>query len=172
MLLWSSFKCSNRVAICGVVVACVLAHASCQQIPREERAPLEAEPNANSLVENTEKEKPVDRIEWPDEPLDDTPSAVTFLSLVRAPNESLRAKVRIFNFAEQDLSQLVLELSCKDVDGRSIPCIKPWSTSRSVPARSHVTHVISAHLPAETDSIDINVIEAKFTDGRNWPEKD
>jgi len=155
-----------------VLVAGLLALASCQQIPREERGPLEAEPIANQGVESPKEAKTVDLIEWPDEPLDDTPAAVTFLSLVRSQNESLRAKVRIFNFAEQDLNQLVLELSCKDVDGRSIPCIKPWSTSRVVPARSHVSHVISAHLPAETDSIDISVIEGRFADGRSWPEKD
>ena len=144
---------------------------SCQQIPPQERDPFNKPVSDIKSAEKKEEVRPVDRVEWPDEPLDDTPAAVTFLGLTRAKNDSLRAKVRIFNFTEKDLTELEVELLCRDADGRSIPCIKPWSTTRNIPARSHVTHVIGAHLPAESDTIEVSVVQAKFTDGNKWPEK-
>ena len=173
MLQWFLSKFSNNaVNRCAFLTVFAITSLSCQKIPPAERPPLTQNAPAATAESPIEgKSKTIDRIEWPDEPLDDTPAAVKFLSLIRAKNESLRAKVRIFNFTEQDLGQLSMELLCKDVDGRSIPCIKPWTTTRNIPARSHVTHVIGAHLPAESDTIEVKVIEAKFIDGRNWPEK-
>ena len=172
MLLWSlSRSSSNMMRTHHVIGLSLLLCYSCQQIPPQERGSTSQTVPDTKSADKQQNVRPVDRVEWPDEPLDDTPAAVTFVSLTRAKNESLRAKVRIFNFTEKDLAQLELELLCRDVDGRSIPCIKPWSTTRNVPARSHVTHVIGAHLPAESDSIEVSVIHAQFADGNKWPEK-
>ena len=151
------------------LMATMLFAVHCNTTPRERALPegqVEAPPGTPSEA------RPIDRVEWPDEPLDDTPAVVTFLSLVRSSDESLRAKVRLFNFSETDLIELEMELACKDEDGRALPCIKPWKTTRNVPARSHVTHVIGAHLPQNTDDIQVTMKSAKFSDGNRWPAQD
>ena len=137
------------------------------QSPDKSSAPVEVTQDAPE----DSPPKPVDRVEWPDEPLDDTPAAAQFLSLVRAEDESLRAKVRLFNFSETDIVELELELQCNDKDGKKVPCLKPWKTTRKVPARSHVSHVVGAHLPAELEDITIRVVGARMADGNRWPKK-
>lgn len=151
----------------------ILAHGLLSSCSPEDQSPGEN----SALGEATEEApadsppKPVDRVEWPDEPLDDTPAAAQFLSLVRAEDDSLRAKVRLFNFSETDITELQLELQCNDKDGKKVPCLKPWKTTREVPARSHVSHIVGAHLPAELEDITIRVVGARMADGNQWPKK-
>ena len=163
-------KLPHRALTAGLLLMLIGGMASCAL--DESAAPSATLPGTEANpTEKVTPTKPVDRVEWPDEPLDDTPAAAQFLSLVRAKDDSLRAKVRLFNFTETDISELELELQCSDKDGRKIPCLKPWRTTRQVPARSHVSHVIGAHLPEELEDISIRIVGARMADGNQWPKK-
>ena len=91
---------------------------------------------------------------------------------MKAGDDSLRAKVRIFNFNEVDATRMKLELECSDEEGRPVKCVKDWEASRVIPARSHATHVIGAHLSKEIADITTTVKEISFVDGTLWPEAD
>jgi len=171
MSQWSLSKLwINHLRIPGALTAALILFSGCTPDPSDKGGfgvQVESAPTTKTV-----EDRPIDRVEWPDEPLDDTPAVASFLSLVRSKDESLRAKVRLFNFTETDLVELEMELACKDQDGRALPCIKPWKTTRHVPARSHVSHVIGAHLPKEVDDIQVTMKGARFADGNRWPAQE
>lgn len=168
MLQWSWSKLPHKELVLLLAIFSLSGLWGCkgnseETLPQHENA---KSPDASTV------HRSVDRIEWPDEPLDGTPVVSSFMSIVRSSDESLRAKVRFFNFTELNISQLEMEISCHDEDGRSLVCVRPWKTTRNVPARSHMTHVIGAHLPSETYEIEVTMKSVRFEDGTQWPVGD
>jgi hypothetical protein len=106
-------------------------------------------------------------VAWPEPPDDGAPVGIHFDSLV-SDSGSTRAKMRLYNFAERDVSLVELELVYRDQQGNTLNTF-PWRATPALPARSHALHVVGAFLPEKTTRVDAKVTAVRFDDGSRWP---
>lgn len=110
--------------------------------------------------------------EWPALPADGAPVAVEFVAMARA-GEDLRATMRVFNFGDQAVRGVHLELEYLGADGAVIKSF-PWSqvAPSLVEAKAHSLQDMGAFIPAETASVRAVVKRVELTDGSDWRPAD
>ena len=74
------------------------------------------------IAQASERARPSDRLPWPDEPENGAPVAAVFQEIHKDDTQR-RARLRLFNFSSQNVTQLTMRLQCSDAEDTPIPCV-------------------------------------------------
>ncbi len=127
------------------------------------------------IAQASERARPADSLPWPDEPANGSPVAAVFQAIHKDDSQR-RARLRLFNFSAQNVSQITMQLQCSDAEDTPVPCVgsgeKPeawWTSSISLPGHGHGTHSVSSTLPPAVVHVSAEVQRVRFKDGKRWP---
>jgi hypothetical protein len=128
-----------------------------------------------AIAQASERTRSSDTLAWPTEPMNGSPVAAVFQEIHKDDTQR-RARLRLFNFSSNDVSQVTMQLHCADSEENPIPCVgsgeKPdswWTSSISLPANGHGTHTVSATLPSAIVHVSAEIHSVLFKDGKRWP---
>jgi len=117
------------------------------------------------------KHTDVPKVAFPETPKDGSPVSFEFLSMVGSGN-GLRAKIRVFNHGDKDITALKMTLNYLDDKGEKLKDF-PWTQFGSPVAakKSHTDIEVGVFVPENTKMIEPIVSTVTFDDKSKWEKE-